>query len=116
MTLGRYIYPLGPHFIPNMTDKPTLIENHLVRVDGPNEKDLIFKNFQEIPDWWLQSLRDQEAAQKHKRPEMRRIASIPEAVVHAWAKEGFILSEQTPQAIHARLIKEDMGKFITGLP
>ena len=99
-----------------MENKPNLIENHLIRVDGPNDRELIFKNFQEIPDWFIQNLRDQAEAQKHNRPEMRRIASIPEAVVHAWAKEGFILSEQTPQAIHARLIKEDMGKFITGLP
>jgi hypothetical protein len=90
---------------------------HAVRVDGPNEPDkFIFKKFQDIPDWYLKKLRDQADAQKSNRKEMRRVASIPVAIVEAWAKEGFDINNESAQAIVARLQREDLGAFITGLP
>lgn len=99
-----------------MKEYTHLIESHLSRVDGPNDKELVFKNFQEIPDWFIQNLRDYKDAQKFERPEMRRIASIPEAVVHAWEKQGFKLAEHTAEEIHARLRHENLEAFITGTP
>jgi hypothetical protein len=90
---------------------------HAVRVDGPNEPDkFVFKKFQDIPDWYIQRLRNQAEAQKGRRKEMRRVASIPVAIVEAWAKEGFDINKESAQAIVARLKRENLDAFITGLP
>ena len=97
--------------------EPLIIENHLVRVDGPTDKELVFKNFQDIPDWYIQKLKDQTEAQASTPgKEMRRVASIPEAIVHAWTKQGFDIYTASAQEIVARLQKEDLGAFITGKP
>jgi hypothetical protein len=88
-----------------------------IRVDGPNEPEtLIFKQFQDIPDWFTQKLRDQAEAQKDKRGEMRRVASIPVAIVEHWKRQGFDITQESAQAIVARLQREDLGAFITGTP
>src|SRR5262245_60951258 len=118
LRLSPLLIPMTDTTLLGSVDNPTpiLIENRLRRVDGPNEKDLIFKSFQEIPDNFLQRLKDQAEAQRHNKPEMRRVASIPEGIVHAWAKQGFHLKEHTAQEIVARLQKEDLGAFITGQP
>jgi hypothetical protein len=95
-------------------DTTPMAEERLERVDGPNEKDLVFKRFQDIPDSFVQSLRDNVAP--FAGTEMRRVASIPEAVVNKWKREGFDVYKESAQAIVARLSAEDLGKFITGLP
>lgn len=88
-----------------------------VRVDGPNDPDkFIFKKFQDIPDSFLKRLREQEAAQKEKKGELRRVASIPVAIVEKWQKEGFDINHESAQSIVARLQREDLGAFITGTP
>lgn len=98
-----------------MTDN--LIDEKLVRVDGPNEPNkLIFKRFQEIPDSFLKRLRDQADAQKANKKEMRRVASIPIAIVEHWQRQGFDITKESAQAIVARLQREDLGAFITGTP
>lgn len=88
-----------------------------IRVDGPNDPDkFIFKKFQDIPDSFLQRLKDQAEAQKSNPGEMRRVASIPVAIVEKWQKEGFDINNESAQAIVARLQREDLGAFITGMP
>lgn len=100
-----------------MTDNILIHDSQVVRVDGPNDKDLIFKRFQEIPDWFLQRLQDQATEQaRHPRKDMRRVASIPDEIVIAWKKQGFDVHKESAKAIVARLAKEDMGRFIVGLP
>lgn len=88
------------------------------RVDGPNEPDtLIFKRFQEIPDWYIKRLQEQADAQRsHFAKDMRRVASIPIEVVEHWKRQGFDIQKESAQAIVARLAKEDLGAFITGKP
>jgi hypothetical protein len=96
-------------------DTTPVIEEKLVRVDGPNEKDLVFKRFQDIPDSFIQRLRD-TTAMRPQGAEMRKVASIPEVVVAKWLREGFDVHKESAQAIVARLSREDLGHFITGLP
>jgi hypothetical protein len=93
-------------------------DSQLVRVDGPNEPDtLIFKRFQEIPDWYIQRLRDQADAQaRQPTKDMRRVASIPVEIVEHWKRQGFDINTESAQAIVARLQREDLGAFITGKP
>jgi hypothetical protein len=102
---------------PKRVEDPTpMIESQMVRVDGPNEPDtLIFKRFQEIPDWFIQRLRDAEAARR-PRADLRKVASIPEEVVEHWKRQGFDVHKESAQAIVTRLSAEDMGAFITGKP
>jgi len=96
-------------------DKTPVIENNVIRVDRATDEGLIFKNFQEIPDSFIQNLRDQQA---NRRPgaEMRKVASIPTGVVDKWLREGFDVHKESAKAIVARLSKEDLGAFITGIP
>jgi hypothetical protein len=96
-------------------DATPMAEERLERVDGPNDRDLVFKRFQDIPDSFLQSLKDKPAPLTGSG-EMRRVASIPEAVVNKWKREGFDVYKESAQAIVTRLANEDLGKFITGLP
>lgn len=93
-------------------------DSQAIRVDGPNEPDkLIFKRFQEIPDWYIKQLQDQSEAQaRTPRKDMRRVASIPIEIVEHWKRQGFDIHKESAQAIVARLAKEDMGAFITGKP
>jgi hypothetical protein len=98
-----------------ITDPTIILDSNVVRVDGPNEKDLVLKRFQEIPDWFIQRLRDAEAA-RPKNAEMRKVASIPVEVVEHWRRQGFDINKESAQAIVARLAREDLSKFITGIP
>lgn len=94
---------------------PLVIDTNVTRVDGANDRDLIFKKFQDIPDSFVQGLRDQEA-RAPKGAEMRKIASIPVAVVEHWLKQGFDVHKESAQAIVNRLSTEDLGAFIVGKP
>jgi hypothetical protein len=98
-----------------MTDKPIILDSNAVRVDGPNEPQLVFKKFQDIPDTFIQRLRDSEAA-RPKNAEMRKVASIPTVIVEKWLREGFDVHKESAQAIVARLSAEDLSYFITGTP
>ena len=97
--------------------QPIILDSKRVRVDGPNEKELVFKNFQEIPDWFLQRLRDAQEL-RPARHELRKVASIPEEIVNHWKRQGFDIHDKdvTAEQIIARLQREDMGAFITGTP
>ena len=100
-----------------VTDKTTVLDQNIVTVDGPNEKDLVLKRFQEIPDWFIEKLKNETAVQKATPgKEMRRVASIPVTVVEKWKREGFDIEKETAQSIVARLSSEDLGYFITGTP
>jgi hypothetical protein len=94
---------------------PIILDSQIERVDGPNEESLVFKNFQDIPDWWLQRLRDAEDL-RPKHADMRKVASIPTSVVEEWKRQGFDVFKESAQAIVTRLSLEDKGKFITGVP
>lgn len=98
-----------------ITDPTIVIDNNATRVDGPNETGLVIKNFQEIPDWFIQRLKDTKELVK-PRAELRKVASIPVGIVEAWKKQGFDVNKESAQAIIARLSKEDLGAFITGIP
>jgi hypothetical protein len=98
-----------------ITDPTIVLDNNVTRVDGPNEKELVLKNFQEIPDWFIQRLKDTKE-QAPKGAELRKVASIPTGVVEHWKKQGFDINKESAQAIVLRLSTEDMGDFITGVP
>lgn len=98
-------------------DTTTVLDQSVVRVDGPNEKDLVLKRFQEIPDWFIDKLKNETTVQKATPgKEMRRVASIPVTIVEKWQREGFDINKESAKAIVARLASEDLGYFITGTP
>lgn len=67
---------------------------------------------QEIPDTFLQNLRDIEETQKAPGSEMRLAASIPAIFVSKWMNEGFNIYQESLKAIEAKCRKEGLDAFL----
>ncbi|WP_458098606.1 hypothetical protein [Roseomonas sp. WA12] len=70
---------------------------------------------QEISDQFLADLADdrQVFSNHHFRlPDAMRVASIPEALVDAWAAQGFDIWREEASAIVARLRAENLTAFL----
>jgi hypothetical protein len=92
-----------------------IIDSDAFRVDTSLDEGLVIKNFQDIPDSFIQGLKD-ETAIRPRNAEMRKVASIPTGIVEAWKRQGFDVHKETAQAIVARLSREDLTAFITDVP
>jgi hypothetical protein len=67
---------------------------------------------QEIPDTFLQNLRDIEETQRVPGSEMRLAASIPAIFVSKWMHEGFNVYQEPLKAIEAKCRKEGLEAFL----
>lgn len=70
---------------------------------------------QDIPDFFLQRIRDQRTYQDAKfAPDDVQIASLPAALVDHWYRQGFNIWDRNigPQDIIDRLVREDLTAFL----
>ena len=93
--------------------EPELISQ---RVRFHNDLDARFgiERHQEIPDWHLDDLcHEFDYNKNHRAGEMHRVASVPTVVVDEWARAGFDIHTETPEAILRRLRLGGLDRFIT---
>lgn len=80
---------------------------------GPDDN-MFFEHTQDINDDFLSQLRDRRTASPNSRSgEFELAAEVPTAVVDKWAREGFDIQRESWKNIRSRLIREDLGVFIT---
>ena len=83
---------------------------------GSDADGLFLKKTQEIPDWYIDSLKSQRNHSTERREgEMMRVASIPVVIIEKWMKEGFNVLDGTKSGkeILNRLKEQDLDAFIT---
>ncbi len=69
---------------------------------------------QQIPTAYIDSLRAEKAASMEVRErEHQRVASIPQALVDKWIKDGFDFWNETNAKIVAKLKYEGLDYFVT---
>jgi hypothetical protein len=68
---------------------------------------------QDIPDWWLESLKDSRLASRERAGETHRVASIPTALAEKWLREGFDVYREPARAIVQRLRAQGYEHFLT---
>lgn len=68
---------------------------------------------QDIPSWWLDSLKDSRLASRERAGETHRVASIPTALVEQWQRQGFDVYREPIRAIVKRLRDEGYHQFLT---
>lgn len=79
-----------------------------------NSDGLIIQRSQEIPDDFLQSLKNEKANSNSVREgDYMRAASIPVSVVEQWVRQGFDFQNADARTILARLRSEHLDYFIT---
>jgi hypothetical protein len=79
-------------------------------------KEAVVEATQEVPDDFLRNLQDIRDHQAQKfAPDDVHVASLPGALVDHWYRQGFNIWDPNikPQDIINRLMREDLGKFIT---
>jgi hypothetical protein len=88
---------------------------HEVNVDFKENSDgLVIKKTQDIPDWWLQSLKDERSESKNRRTnEYHRAASIPAALHELWLSQGYDCTKEPIRTTLAKLKAENLDAFIT---
>lgn len=107
-----------------MTDAPNGVIDELVEfqedyTDSSKGTQLVIKRTQEIPQEYLDSLKEQRDAPFDKfGNRMVRAASIPISIIHKWDREGYPWEEimREPRGIQkilAKLDQESLDKFIT---
>lgn len=83
---------------------------------GHDADGLYLKKSQEIPDWFLNNLKDQRTMSNDGREgEMMKVASIPVVIVEKWMKEGFNILDgsKSGREIVKRLKEENLDAFLT---
>lgn len=79
-----------------------------------NSEGLVIERFQEIPQDFIDTLRREKANSMSVREgETMRAASIPEAVVDKWIREGYDFWNAEAHEIVAKLRMENLDDFIT---
>lgn len=79
-----------------------------------NSEGLVIEKYQEIPQNFIDSLREEKANSRSVREgEYMRVASIPVIVVEKWMKEGFDFQNATAKQILAKLRAENLDYFVT---
>lgn len=88
---------------------------HEVKVDFEENTDgLVIEKTQALPDWWLQSLKDERFESKNARTnEFHRAASIPAALHEKWLTEGYDCTKEPIRKTIAKLKHEGLDYFIT---
>lgn len=78
-------------------------------VDG-----LVIQKSQNIPQEYLDSLKDQRFESRHRPAgDYMRVASIPVVVIEKWMKEGFDFYNEPASKIVAKLKSEGLDGFLT---
>lgn len=92
-----------------------LIDTQVNFIEGDSEsRKLIVKRSQEIPDSFLNDLKDRKhEASGRPTGNWHRVASIPTVVVEKWRREGFDIHNASAREIVRKLSAEDLGAFIT---
>lgn len=88
---------------------------HEVQVDfHENSEGLVIEKTQELPDWWLQSLKDERFDSKNRRSgEFLHAASIPAALHELWLSQGYDCTKEPIRKTLAKLKAEGLDAFIT---
>lgn len=96
----------------NTQDNPKFSE---VRVDFQENTDgLVIEKTQDLPEWWLQSLKDERFDSKNRRSnEFHRAASIPAALHEQWLAQGYDCTKEPIRKTLAKLKAEGLDAFIT---
>lgn len=74
--------------------------------------DLAVVRQQDIPEWFLESLKDARTASAQRMGETHRVCSVPAALVEKWQREGFDVMKEPARAIVRRLRAEGYEHFI----
>lgn len=80
-----------------------------------NTDGLVIQTYQEIPQEFIDSLKDErfENSRSRAKGEYHRVASIPVVVIDKWARGGFDFYTADVKDILARLKREGLDYFIT---
>jgi hypothetical protein len=74
----------------------------------------IIEQYQEVPQWWIDQLKEYKADTKHAPSgEYHRAASIPQVVVDKWLAEGYDVFKEPVSKSLAKLRAEGLDYFIT---
>lgn len=98
-----------------MTTKKDNTVLHNVGTDFISEHGgLTMKNTQHIDQKWLDGLKDERNnSNKQREKEFMRVASIPNAVVDQWLRDGFDIYEESGKDIVKRLRAQGLDYFMT---
>jgi hypothetical protein len=98
-----------------MTTKKEKTVLHNVNTDFIAEHGgLTMKNTQHIDQKWLDRLKDvRNNSGKQREKEFMRVASIPNAVVDQWLRDGFNIYEESGKEIVKRLRAQNLDYFMT---
>lgn len=97
-----------------MTNKLNLIDPTVRFLDGKSEGELIIQHTQEIPQVFLDELKEaRNESGKSKMGNFHRFASIPTAVYEQWLREGFDATREGAAKVMAKLRAEGLDYFIT---
>ena len=81
---------------------------------GENSDGVFIKRFQDIPQEFLDRCRaTRDGSNNDLAGEYHEVASIPQAVVDQWLKEGFDVFNEPVRASVARLKAQGLDYFIT---
>lgn len=93
------------------------MDNKLIAADfnvSENTEGTIIEQYQEIPQWWVDQLKEHRADTKHAPSgEYHRAASIPQVVVDKWLAEGYDVFKEPVSKSLAKLRAEGLDYFIT---
>lgn len=67
---------------------------------------------QDIPNWFLDSLKDSRTSSAQRAVDIHRVCSIPTALVEKWQREGFDVMKEPARAIVARLKAQGYEHFL----
>ena len=79
-----------------------------------NSESLIIQTSQEIPQRFLDRLKEERFDSKHSRAgNYMHVASIPTAIVDMWIREGFDFYNESNKNIVTKLKMEGLDAFLT---
>lgn len=68
---------------------------------------------QELPDDFIQNLRDEKAESHRPAKDMHRVASIPVALADHWLRQGYDVMQEPVAKTLKKLREENLEDFIT---
>ena len=78
-----------------------------------NTDGLVIQRYQEIPQQFLDSLKQKREASKETRENnYMHVASIPVEIVEKWVREGFDFHNESAKNIVAKLKNENLDAFL----
>ena len=79
-----------------------------------NSEGLVIQTAQEIPQRFLDKLKEERFDSKHRRTgNYMRVASIPTSIVDKWKREGYDFDNESVKNIVAKLKMEGLDVFLT---